>query len=303
MDRRTLAVLAVAALAVFAIGFSAATLPSTIDSGGGGGDEDGGEPPPPDSDTEVDSSGSETASFLLDLLLALAALFLLGVYLYLVIHRPRVAIALLILTLVIAAALGALSLFDLEPEFDEESEGPDEDGTGSAAEDGEGEGGGEGEGDGEGSSSVDTSLVLVAVLLAVLLLGAVVVLYRGGDETGAEDGEDPDGGVDSTTIGAIAGRAADRIEEDNKAGTDAENEVYRAWQEMTARLETDSGETTTPREFQQLAVDTGMRPDDVRELTELFERVRYGGKDATEDREQRAVRVLRRVESTYGETE
>jgi hypothetical protein len=44
-----------------------------------------------------------------------------------------------------------------------------------------------------------------------------------------------------------------------------------------------------------------MAPDDVRELTRLFERVRYGGESATAAREERAVQVLRRIESTYGE--
>lgn len=306
MDRRTLAVLAVAALAVFAIGFSAATISSTVESGSGGGGAEGEDGPPPvlEEDAEVDSDASETASFLLDLLLALAALFLIGMYVYLAIRRPRLAAVLLVLILVVVAVVGVLGEFSLG--FADEGEEPGEEDAARAG-DGEGEGEGFDEGDGEGSgeesSTLDTSLALVAILSVVLILGAVLALRRGSDGTGAEEGEKPDEGVDSTTIGAIAGRAADRIEEDNETGTDAENEVYRAWREMTARLDADSGETTTPREFQQLAVETGMQPDDVRELTGLFERVRYGGADATEDREQRAVRVLRRVESTYGEDE
>jgi hypothetical protein len=64
---------------------------------------------------------------------------------------------------------------------------------------------------------------------------------------------------------------------------------------MTAQLDIESGEATTPRELERRAVTAGMAPDDVRELTALFETVRYGGESATEDREQRAMAVLRRL--------
>jgi hypothetical protein len=42
-----------------------------------------------------------------------------------------------------------------------------------------------------------------------------------------------------------------------------------------------------------------MDPDDVDELTRLFERVRYGDERATDARAERAVAALRRVESAY----
>jgi len=121
------------------------------------------------------------------------------------------------------------------------------------------------------------------------------------DSSRAEiDTEEPDS---QRALGAIAGRAADRIEDGDIEGADAENEIYRAWQEMTTQLDIENAEATTPREFRDRAVNTGLPPDDVRELTDLFELVRYGGEDATADREQRAVRVLRRIESAGGERE
>ena len=69
---------------------------------------------------------------------------------------------------------------------------------------------------------------------------------------------------------------------------------------MTAALDVDSPGTTTPREFQRTAVEAGMDRSDVAELTELFESVRYGGLEPTDERERRAVETLRRIESDYG---
>jgi hypothetical protein len=70
---------------------------------------------------------------------------------------------------------------------------------------------------------------------------------------------------------------------------------------MTAQLDVEGPESTTPREFQAAAVEAGMGPEDVRELTHLFEDVRYGGYSPTADREQRALAVLRRIEEKYGD--
>jgi len=77
--------------------------------------------------------------------------------------------------------------------------------------------------------------------------------------------------------------------------------VYRAWAEMTAELEVDRPESSTPGEFATVAVDAGMAPEDVDRLTELFEEVRYGGHAPTDDREQAAVETLRRIESRYSD--
>lgn len=112
---------------------------------------------------------------------------------------------------------------------------------------------------------------------------------------GAEETEDEDD--DSVEeIAEAAARAADSIEDDQTV----ENAVYRAWQEMTAALAVERPETTTPEEFATAAVDAGMAPDDVEELTWLFEEIRYGNAPATDERERRARQALRRIETTYG---
>jgi hypothetical protein len=78
------------------------------------------------------------------------------------------------------------------------------------------------------------------------------------------------------------------------------NEIYRAWLEMTRHLAVDRPRSSTPTEFAEAAVDAGMAREDVRELTDLFELVRYGGEAPTPDRVDRARDALRRIERTYG---
>jgi len=116
------------------------------------------------------------------------------------------------------------------------------------------------------------------------------------DEAPVEGEEGTSGEDDAAAVARIAGETAERIEEERQVGGDLENEVYRAWQEMTAQLSVPNPESTTPGEFAEAATGAGLDDDAVAELTELFEAVRYGGQNATESREQHAIRVLERVE-------
>lgn len=170
-------------------------------------------------------------------------------------------------------------------------------------------------GGGAGSSAatgpsvpVDPPLV-VYVLVAIGLLAVLVVVLgdherltaalssRIPDRDREESDEDTPGTTPSTyAVGEAAGRAADRIE----TGTDVENEVYRAWVEMTRHLDVDHPEASTPAEFAAAASEAGIDRSDVDELTDLFELVRYGGRPPTEERERRAVEALRRIEAEYG---
>lgn len=139
------------------------------------------------------------------------------------------------------------------------------------------------------------SLALVG-LLGLALVAAVAVLVRStaGDEPAAEAPAEP-APERMAAIGRSAGRAADRIEAD----ADPDNAVYRAWKEMTDRLEVANPAASTPAEFADAAVAAGMDRDDVAELTALFESVRYGTAPPTDDREARAVDALRRIENAY----
>lgn len=146
--------------------------------------------------------------------------------------------------------------------------------------------------------------VLLTVVLVVLIVAAVILLYVASaddlvDSVEEEPVPEPHEETDIAAVGRVAGEAADRIEGDEAFG----NEVYRAWAEMTEHLAVDHPESSTPAEFAAAAVDAGIAPDDVRELTDLFEEVRYGDRAVTAERERRAADALRRIEESYARGE
>lgn len=302
MQRDRLLVFALALLAVLAFGAAAATLDSATGSGVGGdadgvgvgsGDEGfsmGGLP----ANETVPESGVDIPPMLLQvvttLLIVVAVLgFALMLYDEGVTVLARLAVAVVLgallaalISLLIRAASGAGSggLF----------------GTGSFSLPGGGSGG---TGDLTTRVVTDPSVALAAVL-GVAVLVAAAVLVRATDDSEVEPGREPaeeeSPSPGAAAVGRAAGRAADRIE--NDAAVD--NAVFRAWREMTDDLDVPRG-TTTPGEFADAAVDAGMDPADVRELTGLFEAVRYGGQAADAERERRAVAALRRIEDAYGD--
>lgn len=147
-------------------------------------------------------------------------------------------------------------------------------------------------------------LVIFLALIGVGLVAIVLVTMRddfakSGDLDLANHQDAP---ADQTAIATIAGQAADRLET-GTIDVEADNEIYRAWLEMTSHLEIASPETSTPGEFAQAAIDAGMEPNDVNALTRLFEDVRYGDQPVTDDRERAAIDVLRRIEQSYGATD
>jgi hypothetical protein len=156
-------------------------------------------------------------------------------------------------------------------------------------------------GGGSGGATAFSPPVVLGVLLVVALVLVVVAFRATGDDEPPDDDPVPErtGGPDEEALGAlgdVAGDAADRIDEN----ADLENEVYRAWREMTDHLDVDNPAASTPGEFAAAARDAGMDDGHVDELTDLFRAVRYGGADVTDDRERRAVDALRAIESSYG---
>ncbi len=296
VDRRTLTVLAVVALGVVALGLSAATLTTPEGSGQSPESRD----PPPETRPEADGSNLPVPDLLWTLLLVVGGLALLASLVYVAVYdRRRLAGFLGILVVILVIGLLAQSL-GFQP-ADPNVTGSGSPGGGSSpSEAGESE---RGAGGGSGQTDDSTAVAVPALLLGVAFLVLLLVSYLLVDRTVTGPGPTGTSETESeepAALGEIAGRAADRIEAEGDQ-TAADNEVYRAWQEMTARLDIEGGETTTPREFETRATDAGMAADDVRELRRLFEEVRYGGASPTDDREQRAVTVLRRVESRYGE--
>jgi hypothetical protein len=141
--------------------------------------------------------------------------------------------------------------------------------------------------------------VLVTVLLGLTLVAALVLFVKSTQGDAPDEAEppveDPDDEVRMAAVGRAAGAAADRIETTD----DLDNEVYRAWREMTTHLDVARPRSSTPAEFAAAAVDAGIDREDVTDLTTLFEEVRYGDRPATEDREEQALAALRRIEEGY----
>jgi hypothetical protein len=147
---------------------------------------------------------------------------------------------------------------------------------------------------GVSSPSLPPELVAGGIGIVVIAgLGLLSLITGSTDESLQEASEEPD--TTGAAVARAAGRAADRIEATNAP---VDNDVYRAWLEMTRLLDIENPETTAPHDFAVAASELGFNEDDVAELAELFTDVRYGGKGA-KDREDRALKVLRRIQQTY----
>lgn len=132
-----------------------------------------------------------------------------------------------------------------------------------------------------------------AVVALAALAGGAVLVRRFRRRDGGT-------GVDEAAVSRAAGEAADRIESAPDAAA-YENEVYRAWREMTRLLDVPRPAASTPGEFCRAALEAGLDPEASRTLTRAFEDVRYGTADPTTDRERRVVEALRRIEATHGD--
>lgn len=148
------------------------------------------------------------------------------------------------------------------------------------------------------AQTVTTDPLLAFAVAAVLLVGiGLLVRSRRTTDENENDGESTPAASNSSSpsaaeLGRAAGNAADRIADD----TSTDNEIYRAWREMIEQLNMGNPRSRTPEEFARAATDAGMARENVTELTDVFRAVRYGGTDATEEREARAVAALRRIE-------
>ncbi|MFB6082140.1 MAG: DUF4129 domain-containing protein [Halanaeroarchaeum sp.] len=152
---------------------------------------------------------------------------------------------------------------------------------------------------GGGGTAVPTSAPLALLGVAALVVGVGLVALRstGHDDPPTEPSRDPtpESTADLEALGSTAGDAADRVE----SADTVDNEVFRAWRDLTDHLDVDTPAASTPAEFAAAAEAAGMDPDLVGDLTEVFRSVRYGGKAPTDERERRAVAALRAIEAAY----
>jgi hypothetical protein len=155
---------------------------------------------------------------------------------------------------------------------------------------------------GQAADQLLSPTVLVGLLVVVAVLFAVLVYRASGDDADGDplpeaETAEPEERNALAAVGAAAGEAADRIED----AADVDNEVYRAWRDMTDHVDVPDPETSTPQEFATAARDAGMEGAHVDALTDVFREVRYGGAEATAAREQRALDALRAIEERYAE--
>lgn len=147
---------------------------------------------------------------------------------------------------------------------------------------------------------------LFLAAIGLLCIGAVLVVYRlrtGTTPTPSDQRRDqpPTESGERTPVEAVAdtaGETARRLRD--QSPTTFENEIYRAWRGMTNAVTVSNPDATTPNEFATRAIQAGMDENDVAELTHLFETVRYGDADPTQETERRAVELLERIDATYG---
>jgi hypothetical protein len=163
--------------------------------------------------------------------------------------------------------------------------------------------GGGGDGGSADESTADTardlpSLVTFGVVGFALVAALGLIYYASASVDASVDPSPPTepDAPDREAVGAAAARAAERI--DDHTG-DAENAVYEAWVEMTGALDVADPATSTPGEFAAAATAAGMDADRVADLTDLFERVRYGSEPVTADHERRAVETLRAIQAAH----
>lgn len=314
VQRDAVAAVVVALLALAALGVAAATIDTAVEPdgggfGGGGGESRGVGPDDPDSLGDDAPAASTQIAPLFECIPwlrsppALAGLALLFALFFGLTYRdtgsPFAGV------MVAGALFMPIGLLWVVFAFCSTPEALDQDlrlGLGNETE-GElfGEAGGS-SGLGGTGETVSTPTALFAVLLVVALVASAVLLITAGrdDDAGAVGGpsaDDPEEPPEATALGRRAGAAADRIEAD----ADVDNEVFRAWREMTDALAVERPQSTTPTEFADAAVAAGVDRDDAEALTALFEEVRYGGAAPTEDRERRAVAALRRIEAAYAD--
>lgn len=309
MNRNRIAVLVVALLCVGALAAAAATVdaPRASDAGTGSGSGDSaGDGPASGVQTPMETQETDG---LVPSWFRVVALAVFGVALLITLAvvvrtldlrtATRVAVVVLVIGLVGLALMWAIGPFDTSLGSTTQSGQPDyaNNDTG-----GSGEGGRQTD---PANRQFDVPVALLAAfgLVAVVLVGAIARFSDSEESVPAPVAGDGTTGSESEgvkAVGEAAGRAADRI--DDRDG-DVENAVYRAWREMTTALDVDAPATTTPEEFAEAAVDAGMDDEDVRELTWLFEEVRYGDAAVTDERERRARDALRRIESAYADVE
>jgi hypothetical protein len=291
MNARQRRIVIVAAICVVAISLAAATLDSTVELSGGGGSGEGPAPPAqPDAEPPEHSGGAAGLPCIawlaspwvgLGMLAALGGAAALLYRRYAAFEAVAFSAALAIPGLVLYALFTACATGEIRRTLLERLARLS--GLFPAGE------------TASGTDPVVPAVVLGVILLVGLLIAAIFLHISLSGSGSAPPTERQADDADGAAAARAAGEAADRLEE----GSELSTEIHRAWRDMAAHLDVARPDTSTPGEFATAAIESGLDPDAVRELTTLFEEVRYGGVEATADRKARARRALTRIEARH----
>jgi hypothetical protein len=138
------------------------------------------------------------------------------------------------------------------------------------------------------SGSIPLLLIIVGVGVLATSSIALIVWATGGETTTqvtteSSSSESSDDAMAVETCESSIGKPA--------------NAVYRAWWEMVQQLDMARPQSRSPAEFATAAIDAGMDPEMVDELTTLFRSVRYGDAVITDDAERRALTAIAHLRS------
>jgi hypothetical protein len=89
-----------------------------------------------------------------------------------------------------------------------------------------------------------------------------------------------------------------------QGGHNLKDTIMRCYAEMSQALQKERGlerqQAMTPREFEDYLAQSGLQDEHIRQLTRLFENVRYGSKTPGQREEQEAVACLQAIVQAYG---
>ena len=129
------------------------------------------------------------------------------------------------------------------------------------------------------------TLFALALLISVAIGSVMLIFWATGDGT-----------VSTPSVDESTPKDSDFAAQDSNSATCSgpkpTSEVERAWWEIVRLADLPRWRSRTPSEVETAAIDAGLDPEIVTEVTTLFKAVRYGDRPLTDDIEQQASTAL-----------
>lgn len=146
-----------------------------------------------------------------------------------------------------------------------------------------------------GDSSPLSSVLFLGIVVGVIA-GSIALIFWATRTTAPT--------ISPTESPSESSCVAERVAEvDESPSVDPTNEVYRAWWEMVRQLDVRHHQSRSPAELATVAVETGIDPETVAELTALFRSIRYGDVSVTDDIERQAAATRDHIQSSVAAKE